>query len=120
MCWPAVVDTGTRPDQRLGEASGGRLRHWGRAALEIRRVRRGSARIPLRVIRAETAQARLLGGRPRSLEARQRALFKQPGKRLMRLQDTHFYCNGAQFFHYRLSLVFDFLQDSVQLIRLAS
>ncbi|KAJ1217335.1 hypothetical protein NDU88_004929 [Pleurodeles waltl] len=35
---PAVVETG----------EGERLRHWGRAALELRRVRRGSARIPLR------------------------------------------------------------------------
>ncbi|KAJ1151859.1 hypothetical protein NDU88_004638 [Pleurodeles waltl] len=48
MCWPAEVDTGTRADQQLGEAPGGRLRHWGRAALELRRVRRGSMRIPLR------------------------------------------------------------------------
>ncbi|KAJ1198403.1 hypothetical protein NDU88_002244 [Pleurodeles waltl] len=34
--------------QAPGEALGGRLRHWGRAALELCRVRRGSARIPLR------------------------------------------------------------------------
>ncbi|KAJ1119114.1 hypothetical protein NDU88_007300 [Pleurodeles waltl] len=59
MCWPAAVDTGTRPDQQLGEAPGGRLRHWGRAALELRRVRRGSARIPLRgnLGRASTGKA---------------------------------------------------------------
>ncbi|KAJ1186073.1 hypothetical protein NDU88_002858, partial [Pleurodeles waltl] len=43
-----VLDSGTRPLHWLGEAPGGRLRHWGRAALELRRVRRGSARIPLR------------------------------------------------------------------------
>ncbi|KAJ1152175.1 hypothetical protein NDU88_004952 [Pleurodeles waltl] len=38
----------TRQFQAPGEALGGRLQHWGRAALELRRVRRGSARIPLR------------------------------------------------------------------------
>ncbi|KAJ1202664.1 hypothetical protein NDU88_006461 [Pleurodeles waltl] len=38
----------TRQFQAPGEALGGRLRHWGRAALELCRVRRGSARIPLR------------------------------------------------------------------------
>ncbi|KAJ1088012.1 hypothetical protein NDU88_001171 [Pleurodeles waltl] len=48
MCCPAVRDAESRPLLRPGEASGERLRHWGRAALELRRVRRGSARIPLR------------------------------------------------------------------------
>ncbi|KAJ1091238.1 hypothetical protein NDU88_004365 [Pleurodeles waltl] len=48
MCWPAADNTGTRSGRRKGEAPGGRLRHWERAALELRRVRRGSARIPLR------------------------------------------------------------------------
>ncbi|KAJ1180957.1 hypothetical protein NDU88_006168 [Pleurodeles waltl] len=38
----------TRQIQAPGETLGGRLRHWGRAALELRQVRRGSARIPLR------------------------------------------------------------------------
>ncbi|KAJ1084422.1 hypothetical protein NDU88_004570 [Pleurodeles waltl] len=37
----------TQQIQAPGEALGGRLRHWGRAALELRQVRRGSARIPL-------------------------------------------------------------------------
>ncbi|KAJ1141049.1 hypothetical protein NDU88_007386 [Pleurodeles waltl] len=48
MCGPAARSLETRLFQRPGEASGVRLRHWGRAALELRRVRRGSARIPLR------------------------------------------------------------------------
>ncbi|KAJ1151829.1 hypothetical protein NDU88_004608 [Pleurodeles waltl] len=48
MCCPAVRDAESRPLLRPGEASGERLRHWGRAALELRWVRRGSARIPLR------------------------------------------------------------------------
>ncbi|KAJ1201208.1 hypothetical protein NDU88_005022 [Pleurodeles waltl] len=47
MCRPAARISETRLFQRPGEASGGRLRHWGRAALELHRVRRGSARIPL-------------------------------------------------------------------------
>ncbi|KAJ1172624.1 hypothetical protein NDU88_004468 [Pleurodeles waltl] len=38
----------TRQIQAPGEVLGGRLRHWGRAALELCRVRKGSARIPLR------------------------------------------------------------------------
>ncbi|KAJ1137173.1 hypothetical protein NDU88_003586 [Pleurodeles waltl] len=38
----------TRQIQAPGEVLGGRLRYWGRAALELRRVRKGSARIPLR------------------------------------------------------------------------
>ncbi|KAJ1186754.1 hypothetical protein NDU88_003535 [Pleurodeles waltl] len=40
-------DPETRQTQAPGEVLGGRLRHWGRAALELRRVRKGSARIPL-------------------------------------------------------------------------
>ncbi|KAJ1154351.1 hypothetical protein NDU88_007103 [Pleurodeles waltl] len=48
MCCPVARILETRLLRRPGEASGGRLRHWGRAALELRRVRRGSARIPLR------------------------------------------------------------------------
>ncbi|KAJ1120205.1 hypothetical protein NDU88_008379 [Pleurodeles waltl] len=37
----------TRRIQAPGEVLSGRLRHWGRAALELHRERRGSARIPL-------------------------------------------------------------------------
>ncbi|KAJ1208431.1 hypothetical protein NDU88_003817 [Pleurodeles waltl] len=48
MCCPAARDAESRPLLRPGEESGERLRHWGCAALELRRVRRGSARIPLR------------------------------------------------------------------------
>ncbi|KAJ1193615.1 hypothetical protein NDU88_002911 [Pleurodeles waltl] len=48
MCCPAARDAESRPLLRPGEASSERIRHWGRAALELRRVRRGSARIPLR------------------------------------------------------------------------
>ncbi|KAJ1104916.1 hypothetical protein NDU88_002324 [Pleurodeles waltl] len=48
MCRPAALNLETRPLRGSGEASGRRLRHWGRAVLELRRVRRGSARIPLR------------------------------------------------------------------------
>ncbi|KAJ1129732.1 hypothetical protein NDU88_008098 [Pleurodeles waltl] len=38
----------TQQIQAPGEVLGGRLRHWGRAALELRQGRKGSARIPLR------------------------------------------------------------------------
>ncbi|KAJ1137780.1 hypothetical protein NDU88_004176 [Pleurodeles waltl] len=48
MCHSTARISETRLFQAPGEAYGGRLRHWGRAALELRRVRRGSARIPLR------------------------------------------------------------------------
>ncbi|KAJ1141649.1 hypothetical protein NDU88_007977 [Pleurodeles waltl] len=48
MCRPTARVLETRLLQRPGEAPGERLRHWGRAALELRRVRRCSARIPLR------------------------------------------------------------------------
>ncbi|KAJ1163654.1 hypothetical protein NDU88_004109 [Pleurodeles waltl] len=48
MCCPVARDAESQPLLRPGEASGERLRHWGHAALELRRVRRGSARIPLR------------------------------------------------------------------------
>ncbi|KAJ1185730.1 hypothetical protein NDU88_002517 [Pleurodeles waltl] len=50
MCPPAIGGTGSllTPFEEEGEASGGRPRHWDRAALELRRVRRGAARIPLR------------------------------------------------------------------------
>ncbi|KAJ1201526.1 hypothetical protein NDU88_005334 [Pleurodeles waltl] len=48
MCRPAAESAGTRLVRQRGEAPGGKLRHWERAALELRRVRRGSARIPLR------------------------------------------------------------------------
>ncbi|KAJ1156596.1 hypothetical protein NDU88_009314 [Pleurodeles waltl] len=91
MCRPAAEITETRSAQQRGEAPGGRPRHWERAALELRPVRRGSARIPLWGIQAEPAQARFLGGSPRSLVARQRALFRQPGRqlRLLGLLDAH-------------------------------
>ncbi|KAJ1202145.1 hypothetical protein NDU88_005946 [Pleurodeles waltl] len=36
MCCPVVRDAESRPLLRPGEASGERLRHWGRAALELR------------------------------------------------------------------------------------
>ncbi|KAJ1088189.1 hypothetical protein NDU88_001348 [Pleurodeles waltl] len=48
MRQPDVLILESRPRWNSDEAPGGRLRHWGRAALELRRVRRGSARIPLR------------------------------------------------------------------------
>ncbi|KAJ1138705.1 hypothetical protein NDU88_005086 [Pleurodeles waltl] len=48
MCWPAAENAETRSSRQRGEAPGGRLRHWERAVLELRRVRRSSARIPLR------------------------------------------------------------------------
>ncbi|KAJ1150582.1 hypothetical protein NDU88_003372 [Pleurodeles waltl] len=37
----------TRQIQAPGKVLSGRLRHWGRAALELRPVRKGSVRIPL-------------------------------------------------------------------------
>ncbi|KAJ1178213.1 hypothetical protein NDU88_003460 [Pleurodeles waltl] len=48
MCRSTARTPETRLFQVPGEAPSGRLRHWGCAALELRRVRRGSARIPLR------------------------------------------------------------------------
>ncbi|KAJ1190359.1 hypothetical protein NDU88_007097 [Pleurodeles waltl] len=50
MCLPAFGGTRIQSAslEEEGEAPGGRLRHWERAALELRRVRRGAARIPLR------------------------------------------------------------------------
>ncbi|KAJ1129738.1 hypothetical protein NDU88_008104 [Pleurodeles waltl] len=47
MCRSTARISETWLFQAPGEASGGRLRHWGHAALELCRVRRGSARIPL-------------------------------------------------------------------------
>ncbi|KAJ1087624.1 hypothetical protein NDU88_000791 [Pleurodeles waltl] len=41
-------DLETWQNQAPGEVLGGSLWHWGRAALELRRARKGSARIPLR------------------------------------------------------------------------
>ncbi|KAJ1165010.1 hypothetical protein NDU88_005440 [Pleurodeles waltl] len=48
MCLPAALFLGNLPLRKTGEAPGRRLWHWGRAALELRQARRGSARIPLR------------------------------------------------------------------------
>ncbi|KAJ1188212.1 hypothetical protein NDU88_004975 [Pleurodeles waltl] len=50
MCLSAFGATGNQLTslEEEGEASGGRPRHWECAALELRRVRRGAARIPLR------------------------------------------------------------------------
>ncbi|KAJ1217497.1 hypothetical protein NDU88_005091 [Pleurodeles waltl] len=49
MCPPIIGSTRRLPPSfEEGEASGGRLRHWERAALELCRVRRGAARIPPR------------------------------------------------------------------------
>ncbi|KAJ1099970.1 hypothetical protein NDU88_005061 [Pleurodeles waltl] len=48
MCLTDATFSESRPCRKLDEPPGGRLRHWGRAALELRRARRGSARIPLR------------------------------------------------------------------------
>ncbi|KAJ1097053.1 hypothetical protein NDU88_002182 [Pleurodeles waltl] len=50
MCLPAFGGTGIQSAllEEEGEASGGRLRHWERAVLELRWVPRGAARIPLR------------------------------------------------------------------------
>ncbi|KAJ1181642.1 hypothetical protein NDU88_006845 [Pleurodeles waltl] len=48
MCLQAFGDAGIWSALQEGVAPGGRLWHWERAALELRRVRRGAARIPLR------------------------------------------------------------------------
>ncbi|KAJ1155302.1 hypothetical protein NDU88_008033 [Pleurodeles waltl] len=48
MCLTDTPFSESRPRRKLDEPPGGRLRHWGRAALELRRAQRGSARIPLR------------------------------------------------------------------------
>ncbi|KAJ1124416.1 hypothetical protein NDU88_002877 [Pleurodeles waltl] len=59
MCWEEAPFPESRSRCNPEEAPGGRLRHWGRAALELRRARRGSARIPLRgnPINASTGKA---------------------------------------------------------------
>ncbi|KAJ1190431.1 hypothetical protein NDU88_007169 [Pleurodeles waltl] len=48
MCLPAAESMGIRSALQGGAEPGGRLRHWVRATLELSRVRRGAARIPLR------------------------------------------------------------------------
>ncbi|KAJ1107070.1 hypothetical protein NDU88_004467 [Pleurodeles waltl] len=48
MCWEEAPFSESRSRSSPDEAPIGRLRHWGRAALELRQARRGSARIPLR------------------------------------------------------------------------
>ncbi|KAJ1166435.1 hypothetical protein NDU88_006839 [Pleurodeles waltl] len=48
MCLPAAESAEIWSALQRGEAPGGRLRHWERVALELRRVRQGAARIPLR------------------------------------------------------------------------
>ncbi|KAJ1166111.1 hypothetical protein NDU88_006520 [Pleurodeles waltl] len=48
MCWEEALLPESLSCCNPDEASGGRLRHWGRAALELCRARRGSARIPIR------------------------------------------------------------------------
>ncbi|KAJ1155621.1 hypothetical protein NDU88_008350 [Pleurodeles waltl] len=49
MCPPTTGSTRKLlPSFEEGEVFGWRLRHWDPAALELRRVRRGAARIPLR------------------------------------------------------------------------
>ncbi|KAJ1205836.1 hypothetical protein NDU88_001261 [Pleurodeles waltl] len=48
MCQPYALIPGSPPRWKTDEAPGERLRHWGRAMLELRRVRRGTARITLR------------------------------------------------------------------------
>ncbi|KAJ1166398.1 hypothetical protein NDU88_006802 [Pleurodeles waltl] len=59
MCWEEAPFPESRSRCNPEEAAGGRLRHWGRAALELCRARRGSARIPLRgnPINASTGKA---------------------------------------------------------------
>ncbi|KAJ1144606.1 hypothetical protein NDU88_010904 [Pleurodeles waltl] len=61
----------TQRFQAPGEALGGRLRHWGRAALELRRVQRGLARIPLLGNPGRVST----GNAPGSLTARLRAFL---------------------------------------------
>ncbi|KAJ1152734.1 hypothetical protein NDU88_005509 [Pleurodeles waltl] len=61
MCQPDALIPGSRPHWKTDEPPGGRLRHWGRAALELRRVRRGSARIPLRGNPGSASTSKVLG-----------------------------------------------------------
>ncbi|KAJ1128735.1 hypothetical protein NDU88_007110 [Pleurodeles waltl] len=76
MCLPAAESTETRSARQRGEAPGGRLRHWERAALELRQVRRGAARIPLRGNPSRASTSKVPG---------QRALLRWPGRRQQRL-----------------------------------
>ncbi|KAJ1156159.1 hypothetical protein NDU88_008883 [Pleurodeles waltl] len=61
MCLPAAENAGIRSALQEGEAPGGRLRHWERALLELRRVRRGAARIPLRVNPSRASTSKVPG-----------------------------------------------------------
>ncbi|KAJ1214206.1 hypothetical protein NDU88_001832 [Pleurodeles waltl] len=61
MCQPDAPIPGSRPRWRSDEAPGGRLQHWGRAVLELRRVQRGSARIPLRGNTGSTSTSKVPG-----------------------------------------------------------
>ncbi|KAJ1216426.1 hypothetical protein NDU88_004028 [Pleurodeles waltl] len=79
MCWPAALISETRLLWGSGEASGGILRHWGCVALELRRVRRGSARILLRGNPDRASTSKVPGKVPR-----------EPGSAVMRVFSTNF------------------------------
>ncbi|KAJ1097941.1 hypothetical protein NDU88_003057 [Pleurodeles waltl] len=81
MCLPAFGGTGNQFTslEEEGEASAGRPRHWERAALELRRVRRGAARIPLRENPGRISTSKVPG---LNLVAWERTQNRQPGRRL--------------------------------------
>ncbi|KAJ1106000.1 hypothetical protein NDU88_003403 [Pleurodeles waltl] len=61
MCLTDATFSESRRHWKLDEPPGGRLWHWGRAALELRRARRGSARIPLRGNPGNASTSKALG-----------------------------------------------------------
>ncbi|KAJ1088366.1 hypothetical protein NDU88_001523 [Pleurodeles waltl] len=67
MCWEEAPSPESRSRCNSGEAPCGRLRHWGRAALELHRARRGSARIPLRGNPGNPSTGKAPGKTPREL-----------------------------------------------------
>ncbi|KAJ1143899.1 hypothetical protein NDU88_010201 [Pleurodeles waltl] len=84
MCWEEAPLAGSRSRCYPDEAPGGRLRHWGRAALELRRARRGSARIPLWGNPRNASTGKAPGRTPRELGS---AVIRAPFDQLRRASE---------------------------------
>ncbi|KAJ1114258.1 hypothetical protein NDU88_002497 [Pleurodeles waltl] len=84
MCWVEAPLSESRSRCYPDEAPGGRLRHWGRAALELRRERRGSARIPLRGNPRNASTGKAPGRTPRELGS---AVIRAPFDQLRRARE---------------------------------
>ncbi|KAJ1091243.1 hypothetical protein NDU88_004370 [Pleurodeles waltl] len=85
MCWEEASLPESRSRCNPDEAPGGRLRHWGRAALEPSRARRGSARIPLRGNPGNTSTGKAPGKTSRELGS---AVIRAPFDLLRRASET--------------------------------